>query len=142
MSQTKTRTVIAWVFQILSAVPVLGAAVGKLLSTPGWVGRFSNWGYPDGFYFVVGVLEVVGVVALLIPRTAGRAAAGLLVIMIAALLTHLVNGEGIAVVRPLIVIVLLAPVLWLRGFASGWRPASRPMPSQAATAASRRTPGE
>jgi uncharacterized membrane protein YphA (DoxX/SURF4 family) len=139
MSQTKTRTVIAWIFQVLSALPILGAAAGKLLSTPGWVGRFQAWGYPDGFYFVVGVLEVAGVVALLIPRTAGRAAAGLLVIMIAALLTHLVHGEGMAVMRPLVVIVLLAPVLYLRGFASGWSAARGSMPSPAASAASRRT---
>ena len=119
MSQTTIRVVTAWIAQILSAVIVFGAALGKLLGTPGWIERFRNWSYPDGFYLVIGVLELLGVIVLLVPRFAGRAAAGLLVIMLGAFLTHLIHGEGLAVVRPLIVIVLLVAVLWLRGFALG-----------------------
>jgi hypothetical protein len=48
------------------------------------------------------------------------------VVMISALLTHLLHGEGTAVVRPLIVIVLLAAVLVLRGFSPAWRGAAGP----------------
>jgi hypothetical protein len=118
MNQTTTRTVVAWIAQILSALIVLAAATGKLLGRPGWIERFRNWGYPDGFYFVIGVLELLGAITLLFPRMAGRPAAGLLVIMLGALLTHLFHGEGLAVLRPLIVIVLLVAVLWLRGFGS------------------------
>ena len=117
MSQTTIRAVTAWIAQILSAGIVFGAALGKLRGTPGWIERFRNWGYPEDFYLVIGVLELLGVIALLVPRFAGRAAAGLLVIMLGAFLTHLIHGEGLAVVRPLSVIVLLVAVLWLRGFA-------------------------
>ena len=58
MSQTTIRAVTAWIAQILSAGIVFGAALGKLLGTPGWIERFRNWGYPDGFYLVIGVLTV------------------------------------------------------------------------------------
>ena len=62
--------------------------------------------------------------------------------MVAAIVTHLVHGQGIDIVRPLVVMVLLAPVLWLRGFASESRPASRSMPAPAAVSASRPAPGK
>lgn len=122
MSRTTIRTAAAWIAQVLSAGILFGAAIGKLRGTLGWIERFRSWGYPDDFYLVIGVLEVLGAIALLVPRFAGRAAVGLFVIMLGAFLTHLIHGEGLAVVRPLIVIVLLVAVLWLRGFA---RPAAR-----------------
>jgi uncharacterized membrane protein YphA (DoxX/SURF4 family) len=120
------RNLAAWAAQILAALILLGAAAGKMVSSPGWVTRFRNWGYPDGFYLVIGVVEIIGAIALLVPRFAGRAAAAMQVVMISAFLTHLLHGEGAAVVRPLIVIVLLAAVIALRGFSPAWRGATGP----------------
>jgi uncharacterized membrane protein YphA (DoxX/SURF4 family) len=74
MDQPTIRTATAWIAQILSALIVLGAAAGKLLGSSGWIERFRNWGYPDGFSLVIGVLELLGAIALLVPpdrRTRG-----------------------------------------------------------------------
>jgi putative oxidoreductase len=115
MKQSRLKSVISWIVQILLAVFYLLAASGKLMSRPQWIGLFRNWGFPDKFYLIVGVLEVLGAVGLLIPRLAGYAAAGLIVLMIGAAATHLINGEGLHVLRPLIFIVFLALVFYLRG---------------------------
>jgi uncharacterized membrane protein YphA (DoxX/SURF4 family) len=114
MNQSRLKSVIAWVVQILLAVFYVLAAFGKLMSRPQWIGLFRNWGFPDKFYLIVGVLEMLGAVGLLIPRLAGYAAAGFVVLMIGAAATHLINGEGLNVLRPLVFIVFLALVFYLR----------------------------
>jgi uncharacterized membrane protein YphA (DoxX/SURF4 family) len=114
MNQSRVRSVISWVIQILLAVFYVLAASGKLISRPQVIGMFRHWGFPDKFYLLIGVVELLGAIGLLIPRIAGYAAAGLIVLMIGAGATHLVNGEGLQVLRPLIFIVFLAVVVYLR----------------------------
>lgn len=58
-----------------------------------WAGRFEGWGYPDGFSYVIGGLEVFSGLALLVPEAAGIGAAGLIVIMVGAVGTHVQHGE-------------------------------------------------
>ena len=114
MNQSSVKSVISWVIQILLAVFFLLTASGKLISRPQVIEMFRNWGFPDKFYLVIGALELLGALGLLIPRLAGYAASGLIVLMIGAALTHLINGEGLQVLRPLIFIVFLALVVYLR----------------------------
>ena len=114
MNQSRVKSVVSWVVQILLAAFYVLAASSKLISGPQVIERFRHWGFPDKFYLVVGTLELLGAIGLLIPRLAGYAASGLIVLMIGAALTHLINGEGLQVLRPLIFIVLLAVVVYLR----------------------------
>ena len=114
MNQTRVRSVISWVIQILLAAVYVLAAFGKLISKPQVIEMFRHWGFPDQFYLLIGVLEVLGAMGLLVPRMARYAAAGLIVLMIGATATHLINGEGLQVLRPLIFIVFLALVVYLR----------------------------
>ena len=114
MNQSRVRSVISWVIQIFLAAFYVLAAFGKLISRPQVIEMFRHWGFPDKFYLVIGVLELLGAIGLLIPRTAGYAAAGLIVLMIGAAATHLLNGEGLQVLRPLIFIVFIAVVAFLR----------------------------
>lgn len=114
MSQSRVKSVISWVVQIVLATFYVLAASGKLMSRPQVIEMFRSWGFPDKFYLVVGALELFGAIGLLIQRIAGYAAAGLILLMIGAALTHLVNGEGLQVLRPLIFMVLLALIVYLR----------------------------
>jgi len=114
MNQSRVKSVISWVVQILLATFYLLAASGKLISRPQVIEMFRHWGFPDKFYLVIGVLELLGAIGLLIPRVAGYAAAGLILLMIGAAATHLINGEGLQVLRPLIFIVFLALVVYMR----------------------------
>ena len=114
MTESKVKSVIAWVLQILLAIFYVLASSGKIISRPQVIEMFRGWGFPDRFYLVIGVLEFLGAIGLLIPRVAGYAASGLIVIMIGATLTHLVNGEGLQILRPLIFMLLLAAIVYLR----------------------------
>jgi len=114
MNQSRVKTVVSWVVQILLAAFYVLAASGKLLSRPQVIEMFRHWGFPDKFYLLVGILELLGAIGLLIPRVAGYASAGLIVLMIGAAATHLINGEGLQVLRPLIFIALLVLVVFLR----------------------------
>jgi putative oxidoreductase len=114
MNQSRVKGVILWIVQILLAAAYVLAASGKLMSRPQWIERFRNWGFPDKFYLVIGALELVGAIGLLIPRTAGYAAAGLILLMIGAALTNLIHGDGLQVLRPLIFMLFLTLVVYLR----------------------------
>ena len=114
MNQSRVKSVVLWVVQILLAAFYALAAFGKLMSRPQVIEMFRHWGFPEKFYLVIGALELFGAIGLLIPRLAGYAASGLIVLMIGAAPTHLINGEGLQVLRPLIFIVFLALVVYLR----------------------------
>ena len=107
------RNVAAWVLSILLALAFLVAALGKL--TGAALPLFENWGYPAWFATLIGVLELAGAVGLLIPKLARAAILGLVLLMLGAAYTHIAAGEGMQVLRPLIFMVALALVWFLRG---------------------------
>ncbi len=114
MSQSKAKNIVGWVLQILLGVLFLMSAVPKLMGDAAAVANFENWGYPDWFLMLTGVLELLGAIGLLIPTTAGWAASGLVLMMLGAAWTHISNDEGLAVLVPLLFAALLAVVAYLR----------------------------
>jgi putative oxidoreductase len=109
----KVRTITAWVLQVGLATLFILAGLAKFTS-PLWPRMFTRWGYPDGFYLIVGVVEVLGAVALLVPRLAAPSASMLLAIMLGALVTHVRYGETGRVPEVAILAVLLGCVIYLR----------------------------
>ena len=115
-----TGIVLSWIVQVLAGAAFVAIGTGKF-ADPNWARRFERWGYPDGFYMVVGALEAVGGVLLLVPKLSSYAAALLAAIMIGALATHGLHGETRMLVAPLpwlAVFTLVAIVRWRRA----WRP--------------------
>lgn len=110
---TKGKTIALWVIQIMVAGLFLFMGMGKLMSDPEVVANFTRWGMPDKMYLVIGFFEVLGAIGLLIPRLAGFAAVGLILLMGGALFTHLTHGEIMALL-PLTVMILLGIVVYLR----------------------------
>ena len=106
-------TAALWILQLLLAVLFVLIGTAKF-GDPSWVRRFAAWGYPDGFYMVVGVLETLGGAMLVWPRLTSYGAALLGVIMIGASLTHAVHGELPRAGVPLACLVLVAIVGGLR----------------------------
>ncbi len=94
MNKLKVANIGVWVLTVITAGLFLLSALPKFFM-PGWVSRFSAWGYPEWFLYVIAVLEAAGAVGLLIPRIAPYAAGGLIVIMLGAMYTHLTHGEGV-----------------------------------------------
>jgi len=114
MNRRKVRNIFAWLLSIIVSLAFLAAGIPKLLGRPAWIRLFSNWGYPKWFLLVIGALEVLGAILLFIPRFTAYAVAILTVVMLGAAYTHVANGEGLAIIRPLIFLFLLAIVTWLR----------------------------
>src|SRR5260370_23630524 len=109
----KLRIIGVWILQVLLAALFAIQGIVKLSGSPAWVSRFRGWGYPDHFYFVVGLVELLAAIALLIPRIAKLGALLLIVVMAGATATHVVHREP-QVLTTLLDITLLAIPLYLR----------------------------
>jgi len=98
--------VLSWIVQVLAGAAFVAIGTGKFVD-PNWARKFERWGYPDGFYMVIGALEIMGGVFLLVPKLSSYAAGLLGAIMVGALATHWVHGETR---------MLRAPLPWLAVF--------------------------
>ena len=81
--------------------------------------QFAAVGYPYWFCILIGAIEVVGAVALLVPRTAFYAAVALGVVMVGAVFTVLLHGQAVQAVFPFVVLIVLAAVAYARRPAFG-----------------------
>ncbi len=108
----KVKTIALWVMQILLAGLFVMQAAMKLSGMPGWVERFSNWGYPENFYLLIGVLEGLGALGLLVPKLSGYSAGILFVVMVGATITHLSHGEP--AIATIVIGILLSIIMFLR----------------------------
>ncbi|MEZ5427266.1 MAG: DoxX family protein [Pyrinomonadaceae bacterium] len=114
MGTSKVKSIISWVLVVLLALLFAAASLGKLTGAAGPM--FEKWGYPAWFALFIGVCELAGAVGLLIPKLTKWAILGLTAIMLGAAYTHLANGEGLQVLRPLIFGAFLWVVWFLRGY--------------------------
>ena len=109
---------IVWVVQAGMAVAMVGPGVQKFTGHM-WRRMFDVWGYPDGFYLVIGTVEVCAGIALLVPRLATTAALLLMVVMVGAGITQLTHGrDGIGEGVFLCALAVIAYARWpgiLRG---------------------------
>lgn len=111
---SKGKTIASWIIQVLIAGLFLMMGSQKLMSDPETVANFTRWGMPDKIYLVIGFFEVLGAIGLLIPRVAGLAAVGLILVMGGALFTHLTHNEMGMAMLPLVVMILLGVIVYLR----------------------------
>ncbi|MEW6211827.1 MAG: DoxX family protein [Acidobacteriota bacterium] len=108
------KNIALWVIQALLAAFFALQGAMKLGGGEEVVANFQRWGFPDKFYLLIGGLEILGGIGLLIPRTTIYAAAGLVIIMIGAAITHITHGEAAMLPMPIIPLLLLAAVAYLR----------------------------
>lgn len=94
---------------------------GETVFGPPYAERFTDWGYPSWFRFVVGGGELVAAALLLVPRRRYAGAAILVVVLTGAVLTHVVNQDplGESVSAP-IHLALAGLVAWAHR-PVGWR---------------------
>jgi putative oxidoreductase len=114
MDRQRIKNGAAWLLSVLVTLAFMIAAVPKMLGTQVWVMKFVRWGYPNWFPFAIGSLELLGGILLLIPRLAKYGASLLGVVMVGAAYTHLANKEGLQVLRPVIVLMVLGIIVWLK----------------------------
>jgi uncharacterized membrane protein YphA (DoxX/SURF4 family) len=109
----KVKTVALWVVTVLLAAAFVSAGSMKFFSAEAAT-QFAQFGYPGWFLVLIGVIEVAGGVALLVPRLAPIAAAGLGVVMVGAVFTVLRHDDAVKALAPLVFLVLLGMVAYAR----------------------------
>jgi uncharacterized membrane protein YphA (DoxX/SURF4 family) len=114
MDKSKKKNYALWALQILLATFYAIAATPKLIGNADMVENFRRWGMPDKLYLLIGSLELLGAFGLLISHTAAWAAGGLILLMLCATGTHIAHGEWSMLLMPLIPMMLLAIVGYLR----------------------------
>ena len=102
-----------WILTLLLAVLMAGPGSQKFTS-PTWERMFRTWGYPDGFYLVIGAVEVIGGIALLIPRVASYSAIMLAIVMIGAAATQVLRGgrNGVGEIVFASLLCVIAAIRW------------------------------
>lgn len=76
---------------------------------------YARWGYPDGFHYVTGGLELLAAALLALPRSRGFGRAIATMVMLAALTTLLVFAEYGHAAGPAIVLAALLTSQYLDG---------------------------
>ncbi|OLT28128.1 hypothetical protein BJF83_01155 [Nocardiopsis sp. CNR-923] len=103
-----------WVLQVLLAGAFLMAALTKLAGTPQAVAGFEQIGLGPWLMYAIGVVELVGAVALLVPALSGPAALGLTALLVGATVTQLLVAEPVLALIPLAYLVPMALLAWGR----------------------------
>ena len=117
----KVRTVLLWLVTFAVAIPMALAGGTKFLPGGMWPELFTGWSYSIPFLYLIGVLEVGGAIALLVPRFATYAATLLAAIMIGAVYTLVANPGEMGVTPPTVNVVLLTIIAFARR-EQRWRP--------------------
>jgi len=105
----------AWIASaLLFLLYAVVASPPKLTGNPQAVEGFLKYGYNDAFRVFIGTCELLGGIGLLIPRLSFWAAAGLGIIMLGAVYTHVSHGELVQSSGAWLALALLALVLYVR----------------------------
>ncbi|MGZ8376427.1 MAG: DoxX family protein [Gemmatirosa sp.] len=112
--ESRFDAVLIWVLSILLAGLFLLDGASKLfgiqmLAVPAAAVR----GFPAGIPYLVGLLEIAGAIALLVPAAATFGALALAGLMLPAALTQWMRGDG-QVWLPLTILALLLVIAWRR----------------------------
>ncbi len=113
--KSKIKNIVIWIIQILLAAAFIMVGLGKLAGRGEWVNLFSDWGYPQYFYLFIGAVEAICGILMLIPKTVGYSVVVLIIVMIGAALTHLLNNESLGqIIGSLVYLTLLLIVGFVR----------------------------
>ena len=80
--------------QVLLAAAFVAAGGSKLAGVPQMVAQFEQIRVGEWFRYVTGLVEIVGAIGLLVPKTTAHAAAILAVTMACAVATHVLKIGG------------------------------------------------
>ena len=96
----------------LLVVAFAATGFAKLAAVPAMRAKADHVGFSVAAYRRIGLLEVLAVIGLLVgafvPVIGALAAAGLLLLLAGAILTHLRNGDGIREIAPAVILSAVA----------------------------------
>ncbi|MER6850941.1 DoxX family protein [Streptomyces flaveolus] len=101
------QVILALFFAVASALP-------KLIAHASAAGAFDEMGWGHAGMYAIGILELAGAVALLVPVLQSVAATALSALMVGAFVVQLTYFDGENAATPLILMVPLLLVAWAR----------------------------
>jgi uncharacterized membrane protein YphA (DoxX/SURF4 family) len=113
----KAKSAAYWAATLLFAGWMSYNACAYLARDPKMMSAMAVLGYPPYFSFILGVADVLGVIAILVPgapRTKEWAYAGFTFTLIGAFFSHLASGHAQEAGRPVVVILIMAVSYLLR----------------------------
>ncbi|WP_219508333.1 DoxX family protein [Nonomuraea ceibae] len=113
MDKSKVGGFALWVLQVVAAGWFVMGALAKFAGAEPAASTFEAIGWGDWFRQLVGVLEVAGAVALLVPALAGLAGLAFVGLMAGAVVTEAFVSGG-SVVLPLALLVVSGVIAWGR----------------------------
>jgi len=124
---TKRNKIIYWIATAWLALGMLSTGTVQLLNGKegaGGVNSITHLGYPVYFITLLGILKILGVVAVLIPKVPllkEWAYAGFFFTMSGAVFSHIAGGNSVTDLFPPLLLLILTLVSWY------FRPSDRKM---------------
>lgn len=118
----KRNKIIYWVATLWLSLGMLSTAIVQILRLEEEADMFKHLGYPVYFLIILGVWKILGVAAVLIPKSPTVkewAYAGFFFAMSGAIISHLVLGDPFSEIAPALLLLVLTIVSWY------FRPADR-----------------
>ncbi|MFC5470898.1 DoxX family protein [Cohnella suwonensis] len=103
-----------WIVVGLTSLFFVQSGIQKLAGTEQMVEMFHKLGYPDWSRVAVGWVEIAGAVLLALPRLTLYAATALGILMIGAVASEVMSGQGMGAFIPGQWLILLALIAGLR----------------------------
>ena len=114
---------VLWTLQGILAAIFLGAGMAKLVQSKSKLESKMAWvtDFASGHVKVIGILELIAATGLILPAALNRfpiltawAAAGLMILMLGAALTHALRNEGLMIVPTVMLATTAAVAAWAR----------------------------
>jgi uncharacterized membrane protein YphA (DoxX/SURF4 family) len=119
---TRTIKIIYWIATLWLALGMASTGIVQLLRSDVEVARMAHLGYPAYLLTLLGIWKILGVAAVLIPRSPlikEWAYAGFFFAMSGAAISHIALGDPVSEIFPSLLLLALTVVSWY------FRPASR-----------------
>ena len=104
-----------WIATVAFGLLMIVAGANKFTQPEMWTDYFTTWGYPAAFAYLIGGLEVMGGLALFVPRLATYAGGMIAVIMGGAAVTLIMNPGTLGPPTiPLVNVIAFAAIAYFR----------------------------
>src|SRR6266478_8459043 len=107
---TKTKTTIYWAATLFIVFIMTISGALALIHSPGMMTALAHLGYPPYFSNLLGVSKLIGVCVLLLPgiaRLKEWAYVGFAITILSASYSHLLSGDGLLALEPLVTFAAL-----------------------------------
>ncbi|MBC7904236.1 MAG: DoxX family protein [Gemmatimonadaceae bacterium] len=112
---TKRNKIIYWIATAWLALGMLSTGIVQLLRWKDETDMMTHLGYPLYLLTILGLLKIVGVVAILVPKfplLKEWAYAGFFFSMAGAVVSHIIMGDEAGKIFPALLLLILTVVSW------------------------------